>query len=94
MCIRDSESTWSAPPVVLDPEPSGKGRVETYTIGHDRDGTPNQGIIVGRLEETDARFLANTPPDPDLLAALETREVIGMTGRVEVQDGIGVFRPA
>ena len=88
------ESEWTAPPVALDPEPSGRGTVETYTIGHGRDGEPEQGIVIGRLADSGARFLANTPTDPSLLAELETREVIGLEGTVETVDGLGVFRPA
>ncbi len=87
-------SDWTAPPVELDAEPSGRATVETYTIGHDRDGSPSQGVIVGRLETSGARFLANTPPDAEMLAELEGREVIGTSGTVEVRDGLGVFTPA
>ena len=88
------EATWSADPVELDPAPSGPATVETYTIGHGRDGTPEQGIIVGHLDDSGKRFLANTPPDPDLLEDLEGREVIGTKGSVETVDGVGLFRPA
>ena len=88
------EATWSADPVELDPAPSGPATVETYTIGHGRDGAPEQGIIVGRLDDSGKRFLANTPPDPDLLEDLEGREVIGTKGAVETVDGVGLFQPA
>ncbi|MEM9175375.1 MAG: acetyl-CoA acetyltransferase [Myxococcota bacterium] len=90
----ECEAAWRAPAVALDPAPSGRGTVETYTIGHGRDGTPEQGIVVGRLHDSGARFLANTPPDPGLLADLEGREMIGLSGHVETLDGVGRFRPA
>ncbi len=86
--------TWNAPPVELDPEPEGPARVETYTIGYDRDGTPNQGIIVGRLASNNARFLANTPADPELLEALAAQELIGTKGRVRQEAGKSIFDPA
>ncbi|MBJ18993.1 MAG: acetyl-CoA acetyltransferase [bacterium] len=89
-----TRTKWNAPPVELDAEPNGAATVETYTIGHDRDGTPNQGIIVGRLTETNARFLANTPADPTLLESLEQRELIGTPGTVTHRDGASTFVPA
>ena len=39
----------SGEPVVLDKAPEGNATVETYTIGHGRDGSPEKGLIVGRL---------------------------------------------
>ena len=89
-----TRSHWNKPAVELDPEPNGPASVETYTIGHDRDGSPNQGIIVGRLAKTNARFLANTPADPGLLEALEEIELIGTTGTVHHKDGKSLFTPA
>jgi acetyl-CoA C-acetyltransferase len=87
--------SWTAPPVTLETRPSGPARVETYTIGHERDGTPNQGIIVGRLIETNARFLANTPADPNLLESLEAIELIGTEGTVQSNaEGPPIFNPA
>jgi len=85
---------WDEAPVTLDKAPEGCARVETYTIGHDRDGSPSQGIIVGRLDESNARFLARTPSDTALLAELESREVIGTRGTVKTEDGQATFSPA
>jgi acetyl-CoA C-acetyltransferase len=90
----DTTSGWSAPPVTLDPKPAGPATVETYTIGHDRTGLPEKGIIVARLDDTGARCLANTPPDPTLLAELESRELIGSKGHVTLEDGNPIFTPA
>lgn len=89
-----TRSTWSAPPVVLRPEAEGDATVETYTIVHDREGAPEKGIIVGRLADTNERFLANTPPDPALLADLEETELIGTRGRVRHEDGQNVYDPS
>ncbi|MET0987913.1 MAG: enoyl-CoA hydratase-related protein [Steroidobacteraceae bacterium] len=41
-------------------EADGPARVETYTIVYDK-GVPAYGVVVGRLESNDARFLALTP---------------------------------
>lgn len=85
---------WTDAAVELDKAPDGAAHVETYTIGHERDGTPSQGLIVGRLASTNARFLANTPADPALLAELEAKEVIGTKGSVKTVDGQAIYTPA
>jgi len=84
-------TSWSAPPVSLNAQPEGAATVETYTVGYDRMGTPDQGIIVGRLDATGERFLANTEPDPELLATLARRESIGRRGQVRTVDDKGLF---
>lgn len=89
-----TRATWSAPPVRLQPEAKGAATVETYTIVHDRDGAPEKGIIIGRLTDTDERFLANTEPDPDLLADLEKIELIGTQGTVHHRDGHNLYIPS
>jgi acetyl-CoA C-acetyltransferase len=67
-------------PTVIE-RPSGRGRVETYTVIHDRDGF-RMGIIVGR-DEGDRRFAAIVPgTETKALASLEAREGIGRTGTV------------
>ena len=73
--------------------PQGRGRIETYTVIHKREG-PFLGVVVGR-DETGRRFAANTPPDPAILAAMEASEQIGRTGTVTPSsDGrTNVFTP-
>jgi len=67
-------------PVVIE-RPSGRGRVETYTVIHDRDGF-RMGIIVAR-DMADRRFAAIIPgTETEALASLEAREGIGRTGTV------------
>jgi acetyl-CoA C-acetyltransferase len=85
---------WGTGPVQLETEASGAAVVESYTIVHGRDGTPEQGIIIGRLAESNRRFLANTPSDPQLLADLETTELIGTQGHVQFENGLNAYRPA
>ena len=41
-------------------QPSGRATIETYTVMHGRKG-PEYGVIVGRLNATGERFIANTP---------------------------------
>ena len=67
-------------PTVIE-RPSGRGRVETYTVIHDRDGY-RMGVIVGR-DEADRRFAAIIPgTETEALASLESREGVGRTGTV------------
>jgi acetyl-CoA C-acetyltransferase len=71
----------------------GRGAIETYTVVHDREGAPETGIVLGRLSDG-RRFLAQTPPERDLLEDLMRTEAIGRTGNVSRQDGRFRFDPA
>jgi acetyl-CoA C-acetyltransferase len=54
----------------------GPGTVETYTVR--RDGGRLTGIIVGRLDADDSRFLATTEDD-DLIALLTDGDPLGQS---------------
>jgi len=77
----------------LDSEPnprivehaSGPATIETYTVAHDRDGSPEVGIVAVRLADG-SRAWANTI-DRELLTAMETVEFIGTAVRVRRVDG-------
>lgn len=79
-------------PVELAEEAVGRGRIEAYTVVHDREA-PRRGIVAGRLEDG-RRFLANTPDDRSLLEAFASGEQVGRAGRVEHRDGLNRFHPA
>ncbi|MXW59865.1 MAG: acetyl-CoA acetyltransferase [Acidimicrobiia bacterium] len=84
---------------VSDDSASGPGRIEAYTVMHDRDGQPSMGYICGRLDGNGSegrRFLANTPEDPDLLRDLLASEAVGRTGHVRNDNDTGrcIFTPA
>ncbi|WP_067656537.1 acetyl-CoA acetyltransferase [Nocardia harenae] len=54
--------------------PDGWATIETYTVVHGRGGL-RTGIVIGRLEDGDGRFLAQVAPEDDaLLELLETAE--------------------
>jgi acetyl-CoA C-acetyltransferase len=77
----------------IEEQPAGIGSIETYTVICER-GRPARGVIVGRLLEGDARFLANTPADrPEILAWLMEGEPLGVTGVVRSADGSNIFIP-
>lgn len=76
----------------LEEKPSGKAGIETYTVLFGRDGEPQAAIVVGRLEN-DARFLAHTPQDGDLLKAMTQEDFLGRSGTVVAGDPVNVFTP-
>lgn len=79
-CYDDAADIARAPRIVAEPE--GPATIETYTVVHGRDGAPERGIVIGRLDDG-RRFLANTPAgDRGTLEALEREEGVGRRGRV------------
>lgn len=86
-------------PAVPDDLATGPGRIEAYTVMHNRNGQPSMGYICGRLDDNGTegrRFLANTPEDPNLLHDLLATEAVGRTGQVHIDDTTGrcIFTPA
>lgn len=81
-----------SPPFINEAE--GDATIETYTVIFNREGEPEQGIVIGRLKgDSSARFFANTPPDRDLMLAMTREEFVGARGHVRVVDGRNVFEP-
>jgi acetyl-CoA C-acetyltransferase len=64
--------------------------VETYTVVHGRDGEPERGVVVGRLEDG-RRFVASLPREAALLEAFEAAEQVGRHGVVRTHDGLSTF---
>jgi acetyl-CoA C-acetyltransferase len=81
----------TAPPPLAH-EANGAATVETCVVMHARDGAPNRGQIIGRLEDG-RRFLAQTPEDPAVFETLMSDEAIGQRGRVHTVDGVNRFEP-
>lgn len=100
------ESDWAREPVSvlqgkidampkldLDETPVGLGRIETYTVAH-VGGKPPQGILIGRVSETDKRFVAHMTAQGDHIARLMQEDCIGMTGTLAPDDeGFNIFTP-
>jgi acetyl-CoA C-acetyltransferase len=76
----------------LEMQPDGTGTIETYTVVHDREGAPETGIVIGRLDDG-RRFLANTPADRVLLEGLMKEEGIGRRGKVRAAAPVNQFVP-
>jgi acetyl-CoA C-acetyltransferase len=80
-----------AKPVLVE-EANGAAKIETYTVMHRPDG-PEHGLIIGRLTETGARFLANTPADAATLYDLQENGEVGRAGFVTCAEGKNSFTP-
>src|SRR3989454_1169596 len=73
------------PEVVVDA--TDPGTTETYTIMHGRDGAPERGTVIGRLDGG-GRFVAVLPPDAALLEAMEQEEQVTRAGTVRRAQGL------
>jgi acetyl-CoA C-acetyltransferase len=80
------------PKPALVEAPSGHARIETYTVIHGKNG-PEMGIVMGRLAESNARFVANTADDPGFLKAFQAADQLGRPGTVTSKDGKNTFVP-
>jgi len=80
----------NSPKPEIEESPDGKATVETYTVLYDREGKPEKGIIVGRLNNN-KRFIANTAADQSLLTNMTEEEPIGKTGKVKSGSSINLF---
>ncbi|KAF4975667.1 hypothetical protein FZEAL_7557 [Fusarium zealandicum] len=85
------QSRGASGPIFVD-QAKGEALIETYTVDFDRSG-PKLGHIVGRLEKTGYRFIANHGNEFTLATlASGSLEPIGMRGVVEVAaDGRNLF---
>jgi len=86
---RDLDQLRKAP---FTETPCGAAAIESYTVVHSKKGR-EIGIIVGRLAESGARFIANTPNHPAVLEDLESRDALGRPGVVRTENGRNLFTP-
>lgn len=73
-------------------QPAGRARIETYTVMHGKNA-PEFAVVLGRLDATGERFLANTPADAATLVDLRDRDSLGRGGTVHHRDGHNTFVP-
>jgi len=67
-------ASWPAPPTIDTPR--GPARIETFTVVHGRDGS-RRGLVVGRLDEGDTRFLAAASDDTATWRLLDADQPVG-----------------
>lgn len=89
---KPSAANHSAPAVIVDENPDGSAVVESYTVVCGRDGAPETGIVIGRLDNGH-RFLAHTPQDAAVLEEWMTNEAIGRRGIVRSSSPVNIFSP-
>ena len=81
----------------LDPDYTGPGTIETYTVFYDRSGASRAGVVVAR-SPAGARFLATVPGDDGATIALLTQgatEPVGTPGVARPgPDGLTRWHPA
>lgn len=66
----------AGPPTVSSAD--GAARIETYTLEYDRSGKPTMGVVIGRLSEGGARFVATTKGgDVATLQAMHDTDPLG-----------------
>jgi acetyl-CoA C-acetyltransferase len=80
------------PKAALAENPSGPATIETYTVMHGKNG-PEYSVVIGRLNESGRRFVANTPPEPAVLSDLREHDALGHSGIVRHENGHNVFFP-
>ena len=82
-----------APAVARELRPDGPGVVETFTVIHTR-GQPSAGVVIGRLIDNDARFIATTADGDDetLGELLSERTEVLLGRRVHVTTDGGTNR--
>jgi len=78
-------SVAARPTVPLAERPDGTGTVETYTVRYD--WPVRTGILIGRLDSDDSRFMALTE-DPDLIELLTDGEPLGARIRVRPHEKV------
>ena len=89
----DQAEVDAMPHPELAAEADGPATIETYTVVYGREGRPELGIVIGRLDDG-RRFIANTPPDDGaLLDSMTTQEFVGARGAVrhDTSTGTNVF---
>ncbi len=69
----------------VDEKPSGDGKIETYTVSNGREG-PELGIVIGRLNSSNSRFIAITQKDSDLETMI-SQECLGRDCNVKQVEG-------
>ena len=73
--------------------PNGAAKIETYTVCFEKTN-PVRGIVIGRLLETDQRFIANTATDATTLKQMMQDDFLNCIGTVVSSDGMNTFTAA
>jgi acetyl-CoA C-acetyltransferase len=78
---QDEADRLTKPRDVAPEDYEGDATIETWTVMHSRDGTPENGIAAARLP--DGRRTWGTTQDPDVLKAMTAEEFVGRPTRLD-----------
>ncbi len=84
----DQQQIDALPHPELADQPVGAATIETYTVMHGREGKPDYGIVIGRVQDG-RRFIANVAGDTAVLEGMTQREMVGASGRVRHDETSG-----
>lgn len=76
-----------AEPLEVDPQPTGRFRVDSYTVIHDGEGEPETGILCGRTDEGRRAWAQTREGDRQILEAMMKEEWIGREGQITHRNG-------
>ncbi|MDC0147508.1 acetyl-CoA acetyltransferase [Alphaproteobacteria bacterium] len=83
----------AGPTRTYDEKPSGEGWIESYTVAHVV-GKPPLGILIGRMQGSDHRFVAHMTSQGDHVAKLMQEDGVGMKGMLATDENeINIFTP-
>ena len=83
----------AGPTRAYDEFPSGEGWIESYTVAHVAGRDP-LGILIGRMSDSDHRFVAHMTDEGDHVARLMREDGIGIKGTLATNDQkLNIFTP-
>jgi acetyl-CoA C-acetyltransferase len=78
-------------PVITD-RPNGKGTIETFTLIYGKDGKPATGVVIGRLQADNSRFIAvNQDGDTATLEKMAANDPLGASIEVTATEKANRF---
>lgn len=88
-----AEIDAAAPAVPLAESPAGPARIVGYSVAHDREGSPQRGLVIAELDDG-TRCWAELESDPALLLEATKAEMVGARGTITATpEQINVFHP-
>jgi len=76
-----------AEPLEVDPQPTGRFRVDSYTVLHDGEGEPETGIVCGRTAEGRRAWAQTHEGDRQILEVMMKEEWVGREGQITHRNG-------
>jgi acetyl-CoA C-acetyltransferase len=74
-------------PLEVDPQPTGRFQVDSYTVLHDGEGEPETGILCGRTTKGRRAWAQTREGDREILESMMKEEWVGREGQVTHRNG-------